>query len=160
MKEIPLTRGMVALVDDDDFERIAKYRWYAHRNSSGIVYARATIKDSNGRNKRIRMHRLVLNECAPLIDHVNGNGLDNRKQNLRLASNSQNLGNSRKGFGQGSSKYRGVHWDRMARFWRACISIKNRTKWLGTFPSEIEAATAYDLAAKEHFGDFARLNFA
>lgn len=162
VKLIPLTRGMFALVDDIDFERVSQHSWHLHRNPSDLLYARTTIKDSNGKRKKVRMHRFILNATAGRIDHANRNGLDNTRGNLRLATNSQNQGNSSKGFGVGTSAYRGVHWNRRQRAWRACISINNKTVWLGTYrgdTGEVDAARSYDRAAEEHFGEFALLNF-
>ncbi len=91
------------------------------------------------------------------VDHINGNRLDNRKCNLRLATRSQNLQNSRKRTGC-SSRFKGVNWLGQNKRWRARIKVFGKEIALGCFISELEAAEAYNKAAKEHFGDFAKLN--
>ena len=159
MAEIGLTRGLVALVDDEDLERLAPYRWaarpasntpggwYAHRNDPvlGTVY----------------LHRQLMGvgRGDPDVDHVNGDGLDNRRANLRLASRSQNLANRGKQRGTYSSRYKGVTWLADCRRWKAYVGIRGRTMHLGLFTDERQAALAYDRAALDAFGEFARLNF-
>lgn len=155
MKEIKLTQGRFALIDDEDYELIAKHKWYAV-NYHDHYYAVMEIK-----GKQIKMHRLILN--APNntdIDHIDGDGLNNQKSNLRLCTASQNAMNAKKCV-DGKSKYKGV-WickeGKKIRI-RAGIRINFKLINLGSFNTETQAAKAYDEAAKIHFGEFANLNF-
>ena len=107
----------------------------------------------------IQMHRFVLNlkpEDSEL-DHVNRNGLDNRKSNLRKATRSNQMANARKRKGELTSKFKGVCWTR--RRWQSNITVNGKQIYLGRFKDETEAALAYDTAAKEHFGEYAKTNF-
>lgn len=155
MREIPLTQGKVAIVDDDDFEELNKFKWYANANGfKGRVYAVRSSK------KRIRMHRQIMGFPERMdIDHINGNTLDNRKSNLRIATRSQNLMNSGVG-ARNTSGYKGVSPSgRPSAPFLAQVVVMQKAKNLGRFRSAEEAARAYDKAAKELFGEFARLNF-
>lgn len=153
MKEIPLTRGLVALIDDADFDAVSAYKWYAaHRKGGATFYARRTVNPS----QTILMHRAIL--CAPSgvgVDHINCNGLDNRRSNLRLATSAQNAKN--RGMHPGNtSGYKGVCWHPSANRWQAQIKVDGRNKYLGLFPTPVEAHAAYCAAAKELHGEFAR----
>jgi hypothetical protein len=109
----------------------------------------------------ISIHREIMN--APdglLVDHKNGDGLDNRRSNLRLATHSQNQCNKLKIKTKVTSQYVGVHFDKRRSQWATSIRNNGKTIWLGRFDSEIDAAKAYDQAAKKHHGEFARLNFS
>lgn len=147
---IPTTRGMFATIDSVSFPLLAKYRWYVHCRF-GRFYARATT--GNG----IFMHRLILGFPNGLqIDHVNCNGLDNRKENLRLATPRQNQLNGPPLKGH---KYKGITYHKRDRLWEARINISERVQIsCGFHRSEEEAARAYNLAASKHYGEFARLN--
>ncbi len=150
MKEIRLTKGKIALVDDDDFNRLSMHSW--HFTSNG--YAASRIKDTI-----VYMHRMVMNvkRREALIDHRNRNRLDNRKENLRSGSVTQNRANASLP-SNNKSGYRGVIWDKKEKKWRAYISINRKRKHLGYFPDPISAAAAYDTAALDLFGEFAHLN--
>lgn len=165
MRTIPLygkiAAGRVALVDDQDYALVAGYRWsvkqerrlgYHHQGP----YAQANVRLPDGRRTMIRMHNLIMN-CAG-IDHVNGDGLDNQRANLRRANQSQNNANQRPQKAR-SSRYKGVCWDSSDRRWKAQIKVGGKRRHLGNFISEEDAAHAYDAAAREAFGSFARLNF-
>ena len=105
------------------------------------------------------MHRQIMN--APkgiVVDHINRNGLDNRKANLRFATVSQNNWNSRKGFNCGSSKYKGVSWSKDKKKWAVWLSVNKKNKQFGYFDDEKEAARVYNEVAKKHRGEFAVLN--
>jgi hypothetical protein len=151
VKEIPLTQGKVALVDDEDFERVNRFKWCATK-SKYSHYARRTLKS-------ISMHRMIISAPSGFdVDHINGNGLDNRRENLRICTRSQNqwnMNNVRKG----SSNYKGVSWNKCALKWAAIIQKNYKTYFLGYFESEIEAAENYDAKARELFGPFAKTNF-
>lgn len=154
MRQIVLTRGLVALVDDEDFLRFGAVKWHAHESGPGLFYA---MRDKSGR--KVYLHREIL-AAAPgvAVDHVNGDRLDCRRENLRLCTLSQNQGNRRRNR-RGSSRFKGVTWNRRFRRWCAQITFKRRAMKLGQFIREEDAAHAYDLAARTHFGPFARVNF-
>lgn len=157
MKKIKLTQGKWTLVDNADYEWLNQWGWYFLGSRSKIGYAVRCVQ-SNGRKKSILMHRTILGITDPKIhsDHKNCNSLDNRRENLRECTPSQNQAN-RKLHGRRTSKYRGVC--RQDSKWLAQISEKNVTKKLGFFAQETEAAKAYDKRAMEIHGEFARLNF-
>jgi len=164
MKEIPLTQGKVALVDDEDYEELSEYGWYAHQATKSLCYAGRNNKKSNGKTSVIGLHRQVMRaKTGQIVDHINRNGLDNRKQNLRICSHKQNLWNQEST--SGSSKYKGVHLEAdkqrpgRKKRWRAKITYNKNTVRLGRHLTEEEAAKAYDTAALKHHGEFARLNF-
>lgn len=157
MKEISLTQGYVALVDDEDYEELSQYRWYVRVNNHHR-YASRKIK-VEGKWVEIHMHRCLLS--APdnlLVDHVDGNGLNNVRANLRLATKSGNNQNSRMRK-DNTSGYKGVNWSKEHSGWRAEIKIDGKSKFLGYFQCPIEAAKIRDKAALELHGEFALLNF-
>lgn len=146
MKTIELTQGYVALVNDEDYELLSKYKWQVRKCGSNI-YAQVTLG----------MHQFIMGACSEnVVDHINGNGLDNRRENLRLASKAENRMNQNRVVG--SSKYKGVSWNKKARKWVAYITHNHDRIHLGTFTEEVLAAKAYDDAAKALFGNFASLN--
>jgi len=154
MKTVNIGKGYKAIVDDEDFEKISAFDWFVARDRNGTKRARRTTPDY------IDMARIVLEVPGGFIaDHINGDPLDNRKANLRLASKQQNLRNRGKGLwlGRSSSRYKGVCLLRGK--WQAQIGKDHKNIYLGTFPCEFCAALAYDIAAVEHFGEFARPNF-
>lgn len=144
-KSISLTQGKNALVDDDDFDELNKVKW-----SFDGQYAQRKVE-----NKTIRMHRVILD--SPQVDHIDGNRLNNQRANLRVCNHKQNQRNRKKNKKM-SSKYKGVSWHKQTEKWRARIQTDDGAVHLGLFDSEIDAAQAYDEAAKEHFGEFARTN--
>ena len=158
-KEIKLTRGMVAVVDDDDYDWLSKWSWCAHKHK-GKYYAERGIRERGTCfQKTIRMNREILSapDCFQ-VDHIDGDSLNNQKHNLRVCTDSQNK------FNRGVSKrnksgYKGVHWNAQRKKW--CASIQeNKNKFvLGFFEESVDAAKAYDEAAKKHHGRFAVLNF-
>jgi hypothetical protein len=151
MKIIPLTKGKAAFVDNKDFELVSSHKWKAVKRGY-TYYAESTSAGPS-------MHRLIMDaKRGQLIDHKNGNGLDNRRRNLRFATQAQNVQNGR-AHRDSTSKYRGVCWDLGRRKWSAQICFNHKKTKIGFFDNEIEAAKAYDLKAKELFGEFARLNF-
>lgn len=165
MREITLTQGKIALVDDEDYDELIKYSWCAHKNKYGWYAVRGIRVDC--KNYLIRMHRQILRADRNVkVDHRDGNRLNNQKTNLRLATSSQNQQNriiKRSGC---SSKFKGVCWQKNRRKWIAYISDgeKRINGWsklrhLGYFVNEEDAARAYDEAAKISFGEFAAVNF-
>ena len=155
-KTIPLTQGKVAIVDNADYEWLTQWKWYAAKTISAY-YARRSVWE-NGKTRDIQMHRVILNAPAKKqVDHINGNGLDNQRVNLRLCTNSQNHMNGKKCLGC-SSKYKGVSWHKQTHQWQSFIGINNTQKYLGRFDSEQEAAATYNAEATKLFGQFANLN--
>lgn len=154
MKKIPLSQGLFALVDDEDFEKLSKYKWRADRGNSTFYAARLVEK---GRN--IRMHRQILGVTDPKmdVDHKNGNGIDNRRSNLRVCSRSLNNANRAVQSNSGSG-IKGVFWDKERNKWQVKIGYERKVFNLGRFSDLTTAVKAYNDKAKELFGDFARLN--
>lgn|SRR5574343_451958 len=148
MKTIALSgkigKGFFVLVDDEDYCRCSKKVWHMTRNKRA---------KSKHKNKIIFLHRFILNFPHRMIDHINRNPLDNRKENLRLCNNSQNRANSPPKKGK---LYKGIR--KRGKNWCAQIILKKKSIYLGTFKTEIEAAKAYNKAAKDNYGDFAWLN--
>jgi hypothetical protein len=168
MKLIPLTRGQSAMVDDADFDWLNQQKWCAWKDGF-TWYAARHGRVNQGEPRIVRMHRQLLDAGAKeKVDHVDGNGLNNQRSNLRLATKRQNAqGRRRKSLGK-SSKYRGVSWVKRDSVWAVSIGAgairtngtRNRkTIMVGYFRNEIEAAKAYDAAARKHFGKFASPNF-
>ncbi|MHC4693336.1 MAG: AP2 domain-containing protein [Planctomycetota bacterium] len=153
-RKIPLTQGKYAIVDPEDYKELAKYKWFAARKDRRF-YAVRWVKGKN-----VKMHHVIMGtEEGKVIDHINGNGLDNRNANVRFATVQQNGWNKRKQWGDYSSKYKGVSWEKKRKEWRARITLKGRLIHLGRFETEEEAARTYDAKARELFGEFAWLNF-
>lgn len=159
MKQIPLTKGMVALVDNEDFDNLSKYKWYAHESKKGQFYARY---DAPGK-KRILMHRYIMGieDRKIQVDHINGDKLDNRKENLRVASNRQNSRNHSKLKSNNTSGFRGVCFvKRTGKYVAYVRDTEGKRKHLGSFTDAVSAAIAFDKAAKEIYGEFCgKLNF-
>ena len=155
MKQIVLTKARVAVVDDEDFSRLSITKWFAV-DCAGSFYARTHI----GGGKQEYMHRIVMNAPRGMqVDHVNHDTLDNRKENLRLCTQSQNNANMRKPSGKWSSRYKGVTWHSKRRKWCAHGRVNGRYTHLGLFVTEEDAARAYDANARKQYGDFALVNF-
>lgn len=153
--QLYLTKGKVAVIDTEDAERIIEMgMWCAVRDSGDRWYAICPIK-RNGSWHNVYLHRAVMNVDDPnvIVDHINGDGLDCRKANLRLATPTQNARNVRV-----RGRYRGVSWDKCRGKWRARIQVDGKTLFLGYFDTAEEAAKAYDEAALKHHGEFASLN--
>lgn len=158
MIEIPLTRGKVAWIDDEDWELVSQYKWFARTAGSGIFYANTSLPRNLGNQRCLIMHRLIMNaQPGQIIDHRDGNGLNNQKENLRFCTQMENLQNKHVGYG--TSKYKGVAWYKAYSKWCAEITHNKKRISLGYFDTEEEAALAYNKAALELFGEFASLNF-
>lgn len=159
MKEIqmPNKPGLVALVDDEDYERLAKYRWRA-KGDRGTYYAYTDIY-VGGKRKMTSMHSMVISRGGKTqVDHIDHNGLNNQKSNLRAASHAENQRNRGKEKGN-TSGYKGVSFQKSTGQWQASIRIDGTLVYMGCFDSKEEAARAYDRAAKKKHGEFAKLNF-
>jgi hypothetical protein len=158
-RKIPLTKGKFAIVDPDDYEHLSKYRWSA-RKMCNVFYALRKTVSKDGRRTEILMHRCIIKPPpGMLVDHINHNGLDNRKANLRAVTYAQNTWNKRKLNPNCGSKYKGVSWYRRNKRWSAKIHVNGTSKFLGLFENELDAAKAYDKAARKFYGQFALLNF-
>ncbi|MCJ7778441.1 MAG: HNH endonuclease [Sedimentisphaerales bacterium] len=159
-RKIYLGEGEWTILDQRDYYRLSKFKWYITGNDKKF-YAVRNIKIGRTRTNMISMHREIMN--APkgvLVDHRNSDPLDNRRTNLRFATQSQNLCNSRRNKENCTSKFRGVSWNKRKKRWRADLQYKGKCVFSRLFTSEIEAAHAYDKAAKKYHGEFARLNFS
>jgi hypothetical protein len=154
VKEIPLTNSnLVALVDDEDYERVMQYKWCVDRGRK-TFYAKAWVK-----GKVTRMHRFILNaKPKEEVDHIDHYGLNNLRNNIRITTHSQNMMNGRKREGT-SSKYKGVFWCNTHKRWVSSIRINGVLHTFSYLSNEEDAAHAYDKKAKELFGEFACLNF-
>lgn len=162
MRKIKLTRNKACLVDEKDFDKLNKFKWYAAKMGD-LYYAYRTKrvgKRSENKKFSIAMHREVLNVKKGLyVDHINGNTLDNRRSNLRHCSNQQNSFNHKGQKRQRKySKYKGVKKNTKCNTWSARITVSGKAIYLGSFKTENEAAIAYNNAALEHFGNFCYLN--
>ncbi len=158
MKYIELTQGKRAIVDDEDFERINRWKWFANKMRDGTYYAGRTKIFADGSKLHLKMHRIIMNAPRSVqVDHRDHDTLDNRKLNMRLCTSAQNAANRRPG-NNGSSKYKGVSWWKRGEKWQSYIKHNYKKRWLGYFVNEIDAARAYDVAAKRLFGEFAWLN--
>jgi len=156
MKLIPLTRNLQCLVDDETYRWAHEYKWYAQvtRSKTGFVAARRL------RSKIVFLHREIMQPPVGLqVDHINGDGLDNRRQNLRVVTDRQN----KQGFrrfrkGKWMSRYRGVSQTPKGR-WQARLCLNGKLVYLGTYSDEEAAARARDAGAIQHYGEYAALNF-
>lgn len=160
LKEIQLTQGKVALVDDADYGRLNRFKWYAHKQPR-TYYAARNIRMSDSKRLKIFMHQVILGlqpgdprQC----DHRDGNGLNNIQSNLRICTSRQNNQSQRKKRKVGTSKYKGVCWHRGRRKWCSRIHVSGEQIFLGLFESEIGAARVYDAAAVKYHGAFALTN--
>jgi len=152
-RRIRLTQGKFAIVDCEDYDLLSRYKWCAAKDSSTYYAVRSR------RGKQVRMHREIMKVPKHLVcDHINHNGLDNRRNNLRTCTRQQNTHNQ-KPRKTGTSKYKGVDWNKRQRKWRARIYYKSRCHYLGYFNNEIDAALSYDRKARQLFKEFACLNF-
>lgn len=154
MKEIVLSNGMIANVNDEDYGHLSVFRWRALRSRTGWYAVRNAPRPER---TTIYMHRVILRAAPKVqVDHIDGNGLNNRRSNLRLASDCQNKWNRDKPKSN-TSGYKGVF--RRDERWAAYIKHNKRRYYLGAYSDPVDAARAYDRKARELHGDFAKTNF-
>ena len=166
MKEIELTQGKVALLDDEDFEEIAAFKWYAERQHH-TFYAQRAVRRLDGGRTIEYLHRVILARMLgralakdEQVDHIDGDGLNNQRANLRPATNAQNGRNCRHRVSNPSSQYLGVSWHKGSKKWQTLIQIDRKKLYLGRYATELEAALAREyfidahpeLQAKSNFG--------
>ena len=164
MKRIPLTKGKFAIVDDDDFIKLSKYKWclfYKNGKTGLICNAVRNSSKKNGKKSRlIYMHREIMEAPSGLlVDHINFNSLDNRKLNLRVCTASQNqFHRRRQKHRKYNAKYKGIFYNKRRGKWTSSIGYLNRVYYLGTFNNQEDAAIYYNVAAQIFHGRFAVLN--
>jgi hypothetical protein len=159
-RRIPLTQGFFAIVDPEDYDRLAKFKWHVCKSVRTFYAVRSLTNGKKEKRKNMRMHNFILNLPDGLhCDHINHNGLDNRKANLRRATCAQNIRYAQKTRNKFQSNYKGL-FHRRDGMWRALITVNGRRIYVGSFKSETDAAKAYDEAAKKYHGEFANLNFS
>jgi hypothetical protein len=158
MKEIQLTQGKVAIVDDEDYEKVNQFKWYAGKIDN-TFYAMTSVL-INGKHKTLYMHQFIMgdNLLKLHIDHKDGDGLHNWKLNLRSCTNRENRRNAKKRKSS-SSIYKGVSLNKSLGKWIASIHAEDGSIHLGVFEIERDAALAYDISAVKYHGEFAGLNF-
>ena len=167
-RKIKLTRGKYAKVSQEDFAEINKHKWQAINNQGDTFYAIRGVY-INGRKKRLFMHREIMKPPPSditqggkriVVDHKDGDGLNNTRKNLRIATATENTYNRKKYRKKCSSQYKGVSREKGSKRWRATVNYRGIPIRLGSFDSEIEAAKAYDEAARELYREYAHLNFS
>ena len=159
MKEIVLTRSLITLVDDDDYEKFKFLRWYASYDDRGDGFIAAhNVTNSDGSRKTLYLHREVMGLVkGEEVDHINRNTLDNRKENLRRCTHAQNMMN-RRVYKNNKSGYKGVSWHEKKKKFGAAIKANKKKYFLGYFDTAKDAAIAYNEGSKRLHGDFGSPN--
>lgn len=153
--ELKTIRGISFFIDDEDLSLLAGVNWHFHKN------AIATTMVIDGVRKYVLLHRKIMNaEKGQIVDHIDGNVANNRKENLRFVTHGQNMMNKRRKINKKTSKYKGVFFDKRTGKFFAAIKQKGNGQYLGSFPCETRAALAYDAAARRVYGQYARANLA
>lgn len=156
MFEIQLTRGLSSIVDDCVPIEITSKKWYADKgNKEKTKFYAASYIRSEGKKVKVYLRRIICKaEKGQYVDHINGNTLDNRKENLRICSYSENQMN-RKIVSNNSSGHRGISYEKRTGLWTARVKFKGKSKWLGRFQSKDDAISVYRESARKLFGEFA-----
>jgi HNH endonuclease len=158
MKTIPLTQGKVALVDDEDFNQLNQWKWHVSRDGSGKKFYALRYAYITGKRVTVHMHRLIMNAKEKLeVDHIDGDGLNNQRNNLRLCTHAENVRNYQLPK-HNKSGYKGVHWNKQQQKWRAAIKVNNKEITLGHFKNIMDAVAVRDQKARELHGEFANTN--
>jgi len=158
MKRIPLTQNQYALVDDEDYDYLMQWKWYANKDRGGCYYGVRNIVRPDGKRGRQLLHRLIMgNPVGMVVDHANRNTLDDTKGNLRICTTAENSRN-KKIQSSNRSGYKGVGWYNPRSVWRARIQYRGKIYSLGYFKCPIEAHKAYCEASKKYHGDFGCTN--
>jgi len=153
MKRIPLTQGKCAIVDDDDYKTLSQYKWYALHDIQAEHWTAVRMNKDKPKRRTIYMHRQIINTPLGMeTDHINHNGLDNRKCNLRVCTRAENMQN-RRPERNCTSVFKGVTWQKGK--WKAQIICNKKHYYLGCFENELDAAHAYIEKAKQLHGAFA-----
>lgn len=153
---------LVVNFDDEDYSKIEDYNWWIQDADGGNKYVMSNVRGLDGEVVALAMHRVIMgvSESNIFIDHINGNGLDNRKSNLRTCTQAENSRNRKKSNSRDyTSKFKGVIWRERDSKWRATIHHEGRNITIGNFESETDCAKAYDVFARKYYGEFARANF-
>lgn len=159
MKKIPLSQNKFALIDNGDYDALSNHKWYASKDRNSW-YATRKIRIAS-KKITVRMHRVILGlKCfdGKEVDHIDGNGLNNQRSNLRTCTNQQNHFNQRPQKKKKSSRFKGVYRHKEVKKWSSQIKINGRKINLGCFIKEVDAAKAYNEGALKYFGEFARPN--
>ena len=155
MKEIALTQGQVVLIDDEDYPLVGGHRWWAQKVGH-TFYAGTSVRKADGRRTTLQMHRLIMPPPDGLqVDHINGEGLDNRRANLRIASRAENQRNQRL-HSNSTTGLKGVSRHKTSNTWQACIKVNRKTQHLGCFLTAEDAYAAYCAASVKYHGEFGR----
>ena len=156
MREIELTKGYKTMVDDEDYEGVSQHKWFAHVDYRGGVYARRQRRDGN-KQVTVLMHREITGVPRGMeVDHIDGETLDNRRENLRVCTHSQNRKNTHGS--HGDVLYKGVCYNKGQDRYTAKIGCDGKQHWIGYFKTPEEAALAYNDAARRYHGEYACLN--
>lgn len=160
MRTIPLNKGYQAIIDDDMYDAVSQYTWFVHKPSRySKLYVRSTIW-LNGKADHVYLHNLIIGKrLGFVIDHINHDPLDNRRENLRFCKQRFNVANGQKRQQENAtSKYKGVSWRPNENKWSAQIMVNRKQNHLGYFDEEEDAAIVYNVAAQLFWGEYASLN--
>jgi hypothetical protein len=159
MREIQLTQGYVALIDDEDYDMVNFFSWHVMKRKTNI-YVGTQACVLNKKNIMITLHWLLIRNVPKgyEIDHIDGNALNNQKSNLRVVTHTQNMKNARKSSGCVTSKYKGVFKPNGVNSYKVLITVDKKVIYLGYYKDELEAAKVYNEAALKYFGEYAKIN--